>query len=388
VKQVKQLVLLGSTGSIGTQTLEVIDYLAEEWQVLALSANKNIDLLIKQARKYHPLFLVIMHEKLAKELKYRLADLNIDILVGMDGLEYISSLSDADLVINALVGAAGLKPSISTLKAGNRLGLANKESLVIGGEIINRLLKQNNDFILPIDSEHHTIFQILSGHQGDEVKNIILTASGGPFLDLPFEQMKDVSVKQALKHPRWNMGHRISIDSATLMNKGLEVIEAHWLYHQSYDKIKVIIHPESIIHSMVEFIDKSITAELSIADMRLFIQNVLTYPVKKSGLIRNLDLIETGQLTFRKPDLERFPALKLAYDAGREGGSSPVVLNAANEVAIEGFIKQKISFTEIPEIVDRTLQNHKIIKNPDLETIYEIDNWSRRKAEEVLRNCY
>ncbi|MDI3546589.1 MAG: 1-deoxy-D-xylulose-5-phosphate reductoisomerase [Halanaerobiales bacterium] len=384
----KKLVLLGSTGSIGTQTLEVVDFLAGEWEVIGLTANKNIDLLEEQARKYRPSYLVVMYESLARELEYRLADQRVNILLGLEGLEYLAGLPEADLVINALVGAVGLRPTVAALKAGNKVGLANKESLVIGGELINKYLEENDDFILPIDSEHNALFQILSGHHRDEIKEIILTASGGPFLNLPREGLKDVSVEEALNHPNWNMGCRISIDSATLMNKGLEVIEAHWLFKQPYDKIRVVIHPESIIHSMVEFIDKSIMAELGVADMRIPIQHVLTYPERKWGIGKSLNLLELGKLTFRAPDLEKFPALGLAYAAGREGGSLSVVLNAANEIAVEGFLNKKIPFTDIPRIVEKTMDLHETVAHPDLDEIYEIDKWARRMAEEVLVGCF
>lgn len=380
----KKLVLLGSTGSIGTQSLDVIDSFSEEWEVLALSANSNIDLLEKQARKYRPLYLVIGNNKLQEELEYRLDDLNIKVLSGAEGLEFIAGELEADLVINSIVGAAGLKPTIAALKAGRRLGLANKESLVIGGEIIARDYPEG--VILPIDSEHNAIFQILEGEEARGVENIILTASGGPFRNHTREELDHVTVEEALKHPNWDMGGKITIDSATLMNKGLEVIEAHWLFQQSYDKIKVIIHPESIIHSMVEFVDGSIMAEMSLPDMRLPIQYVMTYPHRRPGKHKRLDFVQLGQLNFQEPDYEKFPALRLAYEAGRAGGTMPVVLNAANEIAVAAFLDREIPFTMIPGLIEKVMHKHDNIKRPSLEDIYLVDEWSRNIAREVIDN--
>ena len=380
----KKLVLLGSTGSIGTQSLDVIDSFPEEWEVLALSANSNIDLLEKQARKYRPLYLVIGNNKLQEELEYRLDDLNIKVLSGAEGLEFIAGELEADLVINSIVGAAGLTPTIAALKAGRRLGLANKESLVIGGEIIARDYPEG--VILPIDSEHNAIFQILEGEEARGVENIILTASGGPFRNHTREELDHVTVEEALKHPNWDMGGKITIDSATLMNKGLEVIEAHWLFQQSYDKIKVIIHPESIIHSMVEFVDGSIMAEMSLPDMRLPIQYVMTYPHRRPGKHKRLDFVQLGQLNFQEPDYEKFPALRLAYEAGRAGGTMPVVLNAANEIAVAAFLDREIPFTMIPGLIEKVMHKHDNIKRPSLEDIYLVDEWSRNIAREVIDN--
>lgn len=380
----KKLVLLGSTGSIGTQALDVIDGFAGEWEVLALSANSNIDLLEKQARKYRPLYLAIGNNKLKEELEYRLDDLNIRVLSGAEGLEFLAGELEADLVINSIVGAAGLKPTIAALKAGNKLALANKESLVIGGEIIDRHF--SDQVILPIDSEHNAIFQLLDGKKAEEVENIILTASGGPFRNYPREKLDKVTVEEALKHPNWDMGGKITIDSATMMNKGLEVIEAHWLFKQSYDKIKVIIHPESIIHSMVEFVDGSILAEMSLPDMRLPIQYVLTYPERRPARRERLDLVKAGQLNFEEPDYEKFPALRLAYEAGQAGGTMPVVLNAANEIAVAAFLERKIPFTMIPELIEKVMDKHDNISRPSLEDIYLVDEWSRNITGEVMES--
>ncbi len=376
----KRLVLLGSTGSIGTQTLSVLDHLTEEWEVVGLSAHTNIDLLEKQAHRYQPTYLAVMNETLAKELEYRLTDLPVQVLAGMEGINYLAGEVAADLVINALVGAVGLKPTITALKAGHRLGLANKESLVIGGEIVQEYLAQ----ILPIDSEHNAIFQVLAGHNRLDVQNIILTASGGPFRTLPLEEFDRITVADALHHPNWEMGGKITIDSATLMNKGLEVIEAHWLFEQPYQKIKVIVHPESIIHSMVEFIDRSIMAELGVADMRIPIQYVLTYPERKKSPAGRLDLLQVGQLNFQEPDLKRFPALRLAYQAGQAGGTMPVVLNAANEIAVAAFLQQKIPFRVIPALIEKVLERHNNKSRPGLGEILQADRWARDETEEVM----
>ncbi|MFW6035753.1 MAG: 1-deoxy-D-xylulose-5-phosphate reductoisomerase [Halothermotrichaceae bacterium] len=382
----KKLVLLGSTGSIGTQTLEVIDHLDETWKIVGLTANSNIDLLEKQAVKYQPEYLVIMYEHLAKELEYRLDNHDIKILSGKKGLEYLAGQVEAELVINALVGAVGLKPTMAALKSGKKLGLANKESLVIGGEVIQKYIKENKNKILPIDSEHNAVFQIMKGHDKSEVEKIILTASGGPFREYPEEKLNNVSVKQALDHPNWDMGGKITIDSATLINKGLEVIEAHWLFQQPYDNIKVVVHPESIIHSMVEFVDGSIMAELGVADMKIPIQYIFTYPDRHSGKSKKLDLYKTAQLNFEKPDFKKFPGLELAYTAGKEGGTLPVVFNGANEIAVNNFLENRISFTYIPIIIEKVMNKHNIIYNPVLDDIYQVDEWSRRMAKEALNS--
>ncbi|MFP4660972.1 MAG: 1-deoxy-D-xylulose-5-phosphate reductoisomerase [Halanaerobiales bacterium] len=378
----KKIVILGSTGSIGTQTLEVIDHLKGQWKVLGLTANNNINLLEKQALKYRPEFLVIGNEELKSELEYRVRDMDIKVLTGDKGLEYLSGGLQLDLVINALVGAVGLKPTMAALKSGNVLGLANKESLVVGGEIIEEYREGSK--ILPVDSEHNAIFQLLEGHSSEEVERIILTASGGPFRNYSYEELKNVTVQQALDHPNWDMGGKITIDSATMMNKGLEVIEAHWLFKQPYDKISVVVHPESIIHSMVEFKDQSITAELGVADMRIPIQYVLTYPDRKNGQSKRLDLLEVSQLNFQEPDFDKFPALKLAFQVGRQGGTMPAVMNAANEIAVSHFLNRDLSFLAIPRIIEQVMEKHNNINKPSLDDIYQVDKWARCYTEEVV----
>ncbi|MFW5976703.1 MAG: 1-deoxy-D-xylulose-5-phosphate reductoisomerase [Bacillota bacterium] len=380
------LVLLGSTGSIGTQTLEVIDQL-KNWNIIALTANTNINLLEKQAKKYLPDYVVIMKKDLALKLEKRLKKYQIKVLTGPEALKEVAGLSNADLVINALVGAAGLGPSLAALKSKNKLGLANKESMVIGGKLINNIIKSNKTSILPIDSEHNAIFQILNDQKNNQVKNIWLTASGGPFLNLSYDELKTVSVEEALDHPNWDMGDKITIDSATLMNKGLEVIEAHWLFQQNYDKIKVVIHPESIIHSLVEFVDNSWEAELGASDMKIPIQFVLSYPDKINGIGEEMNIFKIKQMNFSRPDKDKFPCLDLAFSAGEIGGSMPVVLNAANEVAVDAFLNYKISFNQIPEIIEKVMEKHSKMNKFTLEDIFNIDDWTRRKAEEVVAEC-
>ncbi|HKL76597.1 MAG TPA: 1-deoxy-D-xylulose-5-phosphate reductoisomerase [Halanaerobiales bacterium] len=381
----KNISVLGSTGSVGTQTLEVIDYLDDKWNVLSLSAYSNIDLLEKQIKKYNPKYAVVIDNKSAKILNNKLKNSSTEVLQGKENLEKIASLSNLDLVINSIVGAAGLKPSIAALEVGHTLGLANKESLVIGGHLIAEILNNQNGKILPVDSEHNAIFHLLEDKVSKEIENILLTASGGPFFNKNKEGMNNVTVEDALDHPNWDMGNKITIDSATMMNKGLEVIEAHWLFDVDYDKIKVVVHPESIIHSMVEFCDKTITAELGVPDMKTPIQSVLTYPNKIKGEVESLDLFEIGQLNFKKPDFNKFPNLKLAYEAGKKGGSMPIVLNAANEVAVNLFLNKKISFLEISEIIEKTLGKHQKINFPNIDDIMEIDKWARKNAKEECK---
>ena len=379
------LVVLGATGSIGTQTLEVVQSL-NNWNIMAVTANTNIELLKKQINKFEPEYAVIMKKNLIRKLEKLIKTKNTKILSGMEGLNYVAALKNTDLVINALVGAAGLRPTISALKADNKVGLANKESLVIGGELINDKYLTGENNILPVDSEHNAIFNLLNNHQKKDVKNIWLTASGGPFYDLPVEKFKNVSVSQALDHPNWDMGKKITIDSATLMNKGLEVIEAHWLFKLSYDKIKVIIHPESIIHSLVEFINNSYQAEIGPSDMKIPIQNVLTYPKIQEGNNETLNLYKLEQLTFKTPDLEKFRLLKLAYLAGKKRGCKPIILNAANEIDVNAFLEKNIGFNQIPEVIEKVLNKNMRIKNLTVNKIFEIDKWAREKSREVINN--
>jgi len=382
----KNIIILGSTGSIGTQVLDVIDFIDDKWNIEVLTANKSVDLIVKQAKKYQPKYIVMVDENSAIKVKDKLKDYQIEILTGKKNLEEIVKLDNIDLVINALVGASGLIPTINTIKKGTKLGLANKESLVVGGHIVKKLIKENNynDKLLPIDSEHNAIYRLLKGHSKKELKNILLTASGGPFINKSLDELKDVSVKQALNHPNWSMGNKITIDSATMMNKGLEVIEAHWLFNTEYDKIDVVIHPQSIIHSMIELIDNSIYAEMSVADMRMPIQYVLQYPNIENGIGQKLNLKEIAKLEFLKPDYNKFRCLKLAYEAGKTGESYPVVLNAANEIAVNRFLNHEISFLQIPKVIESTLTKHEKINKPTIDQILEIDQWAREFSKEVV----
>lgn len=381
----KKLILLGSTGSIGTQVLEVIDLIKESWKIEVLTANKSVDKITKQALKYKPKYVVLADLKSAKTVKNNLKNEDIEVLATSDSIDQIVKLDGIDLVINALVGAAGLKPSLNTLKKGTKLGLANKESLVVGGHLVKKELKKNKDLrILPIDSEHNAIFRLLEGKKEKQIKSIILTASGGPFFKSSYQELEKVTVKDALNHPNWNMGKKITIDSATMMNKGLEVIEAHWLFNIGYDSIEVVIHPQSIIHSMVELIDNTIYAEMSVPDMKMPIQYVIEYPEISANKFERLSLSQIEKIEFYEPDYKKFPCLKLAFEAGKEGGSKPIVLNAANEVAVEKFLNKEIRFLEIPELINKTLDAHQKIIDPDLKQVEEIDRWARNFVKEVV----
>ncbi len=382
----KNLILLGSTGSIGTQVLEVIDYIKDDWNVEVLTAHSSVKNLTEQAKKYKPSYVVMADESSAQEVKLNLKDYNIKVLEGQKNINEIVQLQEADLVINALVGAAGLIPTLNTLKQGTKLGLANKESLVIGGHLVKKQLERINkdNILLPIDSEHNAIFRLLEKHSKKELKNIILTASGGPFVNKSKKELKKVTVEEALDHPNWDMGAKITIDSATMMNKGLEVIEAHWLFGVGYDKIDVVIHPQSIIHSMIELIDNSIYAEMSVADMRMPIQHVIEYPDINLGIGEPLNLVKQGKLEFLKPDYDKFECLDLAFKAGQKGGSYPVVLNAANEVAVDEFLNKKINFVQIPKIIRETIEAHNKVDDPTIEKIIEIDQWARQFVKEVV----
>ena len=379
----KNIVILGSTGSIGTQALEVIENMPE-MNVLALTANSSFELLSQQIDKFKPQYAVLADKNAAQKLEQKNDLIQTELLTGLDSLSNMAALKQADIVLNALVGAAGLKPSLACLQADNRLALANKESMVIGGELINQNLDEFEQTILPVDSEHNAVFQLLRGNENKEIDKIYLTASGGPFLDLATEELEQVTVQEALDHPNWDMGAKITIDSATMMNKGLEVIEAHFLFKQPFDKIDVVIHPESIIHSMVEFVDHSIHAELGAADMRLPIQHALTYPNTKQAVGDRLDLFEVASLNFKKPDFKKFPALELAYFAGRKGGTMPAVLNAANEIAVQAFLDEKISYTDIFKIIEKLVTKHNKIDQPDIDDIIEVDQWTRKKTKEVI----
>lgn len=380
---VRCISILGSTGSIGKQTLEVVENLGNI-SVKGLSANTNIDILEQQIRKFQPEKVCVMNEKGAKELKLKIKDTNTKIVSGIEGLVEISTLDSVDTVVTSVVGTIGLIPTIEAIKNRKNIALANKETLVAAGEIVMKLAEENKVKILPIDSEHSAIFQCLMGVEKRAVFKIILTASGGPFLNKSFDELKDVKPSDALKHPNWNMGRKITIDSATLMNKGLELIEAYWLFKMDIDHIEIVIHPQSIIHSMVEMVDGSIIAQLGLPDMRLPIQLALTYPERRGNPFPRLKLTECPPLTFYKPDLEKFKCLRLAYQALEIKGTLPAVMNAANEIAVINFLNEKIGFLEIPIIIEEVMRNHKIIENPTLEDILKADIWAREYTQTII----
>lgn len=376
----KNLILLGSTGSIGTQTLSVVENWPQYFKVIALAAGSNVRLLEEQARKFKPLFISLAQEEGAEELRKRLKDTPIKVLCGEEGLLEIVTSQEADWVVNALVGFNGLKPTVAALQQGKNIALANKETLVAGGELIMNLAKEKGVTIVPIDSEHSAIFQCLQGENRERVSKIILTASGGPFRGYTPEKLKEVTLAQALKHPNWVMGKKITIDSATLMNKGLEVLEAQILFGLDLDQIEVVVHPQSIIHSMVEYIDGSVKAQLGVPDMGVPIQYALTYPDRWSNSFDRVNWRETEMLTFEMPDLNAFRCLKLAYEAGRTGGTMPAVMNAANERAVHLFLANRISFLDIPRIIEETMHKHKVISCPSLSEIIRVD----REVRELM----
>lgn len=380
----KNIVVLGSTGSIGTQTLEIVDAYPERLQVVALAAGSNVEKIEPQIRKYHPKKVVMFDEKAAMSLKTKVADLSVTVLAGMSGLIEICTMEEADVVLTAVVGMIGIKPTIEAIKAGKDIALANKETLVTAGHIIMPLAKQMGVSILPVDSEHSAIFQSLNGEPKNRLKKILLTASGGPFRGMSKVQLADKTVKDALKHPNWSMGQKITIDSATMVNKGLEVMEAGWLFDVNYDQIQVVVHPQSIIHSMVEYVDGAVIAQLGLPDMKLPIQYALFYPDRLPMDTPGIDFFQLGQVSFEKPDLETFQGLKLAYEAFLKGGSMPTVFNAANEKAVSLFLQEKIRFLDIADIIAETMSRHQVIAQPDVEQILMTEQWC---YEQIAERC-
>ena len=369
----KKIVLLGSTGSIGTQTLEVVDSYPEKLSVVALAAGSNVEKMEQQIRKYKPSYAVMWTEEAAEELAVRIGDMETKVLAGMDGLIEISSLPQADVVVTAIVGMIGIRPTIAAIKAGKDIALANKETLVTAGHIIMPLAKEYGISILPVDSEHSAIFQSLNGEPKDKISQILLTASGGPFRGWTRQQMEKVQVEDALKHPNWAMGRKITIDSATMVNKGLEVMEAGWLFGVTADKIKVVVQPQSIIHSMVEYVDGAVMAQLGVPDMKLPIQYALFYPDRLPMSDNKVDFFALREISFEEPDPEVFTGLKLAYEAFRIGGSMPTVFNAANEKAVSLFLDRKIGFLDIPRLIGESMAAHKVIAEPTVEQILETE---------------
>lgn len=370
----KKIAILGSTGSIGTQTLDIVRNYSEELQVVALAAGSNVELLEKQIREFQPRVVAMWSENAALDLKQRISDLEVSVLTGMEGLLAISVLSDVEVLVTAIVGMIGIRPTIEAIKAGKDIALANKETLVCAGHIIMPLAKEYNVSILPVDSEHSAIFQSLNGEPENRISKILLTASGGPFRGKAREELQNMQVEDALKHPNWSMGRKITIDSSTLVNKGLEVMEAKWLFGVEPEQIQVVVHPQSIIHSMVEYVDGAVIAQLGIPDMKLPIQYALFYPDRRVMNEKKLDFFELQNMTFEKPDTETFYGLKLAYEALRSGGNVPTIYNAANEKAVALFLEKKISYLQIPEMIERSMSKIGRIENPDVEQILETEN--------------
>lgn len=371
----KKIAILGSTGSIGTQTLEVVRANGD-LQVTALSAGSNISMLEEQIREFKPIYAVVYEEEKAKELKIKVADTDVKVLSGMEGLLTIASMEESDILVTAIVGMIGIRPTIAAIKAKKDIALANKETLVTAGHIIMKLAKEYGVNILPVDSEHSAIFQCLNGERHREIDKLLITASGGPFRGKTRQQLQNVTVADALKHPNWAMGRKITIDSSTLVNKGLEVMEAKWLFDVSFDKIEVVVQPQSVIHSMIQFVDGGIMAQLGTPDMRLPIQYALYYPERRPLDGERLDFAKLKSLTFEAPDVENFPALSMAYEAGRVGGSMPTVFNAANERAVAKFLDEKIAYLEIIEIIKECMEQHKVIGEPTVEEILETERWT------------
>ena len=378
----KKITLLGSTGSIGKQTLEVIERFPEELSVFALSAHSNVELLSQQIAKFKPRFAVLTDQKFYEALKGKVSQ-PTQLLFGNEGLQQIVSQPEVNLVVDALVGAAGLLPCLDAIAAGKDIALANKEVLVMAGQLVTKECREKNVRLIPIDSEHSGMLQCLSAGKISEVEKLIITASGGPFLNTPVEELKKVTTQQALNHPTWRMGKKITIDSATLMNKALEIIEAHWLFGIEPEKIKVLIHPQSIVHSLVEFQDGSIIAQLAPPDMRLPIEYALFYPKRMPKVINYLDLSSVDKLTFQEVDLNKFKAVTFAYQVLKQGGTAPAVLNAANEMAVNLFLQEKLSFIRITELIEEVLSRQRVEPNPNLEVILEKDRWAREKTLEI-----
>lgn len=377
----KTLSILGSTGSIGRNALDIVRRHPDKFRVIALTAGRNIDLLKEQIEEFKPDLVSVIDKETADRLG---KNLPCRVMYGTSGFEEAAALKSVDMVVSAITGSAGLLPTLSAINAGKEIALANKETLVMAGALVMKAVKKNNITLIPIDSEHSAIFQSIIGHQKGDVKRLILTASGGPFLNTPLENLVKVTCSEALKHPNWQMGQKVTIDSATLMNKGLEVIEARWLFDILPENIVVHIHPQSIIHSMVEYIDGGILAQMGTADMKGPISYALAYPDRIEAGVAPLDLCKLGTLTFFEPDAKRFPALKLAYESLKVGGTMPAVMNAADEVAVDAFLKKEIRFTDIIRLVEHTMNKHITSSADTIEEILEADNWARKEAKRQI----
>ncbi len=384
VREKKQIAILGSTGSIGTQALDVISEHADQFQVYALTANNSVDKLIEQARAFLPDAVVIANESKYTQLKEALADLPIKVYAGSDAIAQVVTSGPIDIVLTAMVGYSGLKPTIEAIKARKVIALANKETLVVAGEIINGLANEYQVPILPVDSEHSAIFQCLAGELNNPIEKVILTASGGPFRKLPLADLVHVTKAQALQHPNWDMGNKITIDSASMMNKGFEVIEAKWLFGVKPEQIEVVVHPQSIIHSMVQFEDGSIKAQLGMPDMRTPIQYAFTYPERFPSKVERLDFTEYATLSFESPDTTRFKNLALAYEAMNKGGNMPCVLNAANEVVVSAFLQDQIGFLEMSDVIEKTMNKVEFVQKPTYEDYVSTDQIARAYASDLV----
>jgi 1-deoxy-D-xylulose-5-phosphate reductoisomerase len=382
----KKIAVLGSTGSIGLNSLKVIESNPDKYKAVALAAGRNIDLLLRQIEQFQPEAVAVLDEDLAEQLRIRLKSAGPEVYSGEDGFVRLATLDMADMVISAMTGAAGLVPTYAAIQAGKDIGLANKETMVMAGPLVMDQAKKRGVSIIPIDSEHSAILQSLQGHPIEDLKRIILTASGGPFKAWSLEEMRSATPEQALNHPNWNMGQKISIDSATLMNKGLEIIEAKWLFDLHTDQIDIVIHPQSIVHSMVEYRDGSILAQMGIPDMIVPISYALSFPRHIETPLPQLELDKIGVLTFEKPDLRRFESLSLAFRAVEVGDSMPAVMNGANEIAVEAFLDGRIGFLRIPELIKRTMESHQTFSVGSIEKVIEADGWAREKARELLEN--
>lgn len=380
----RQLAILGSTGSIGTQALEVVSEHSDLFEVYALTANNQVDLLINQARKYMPEVVVIANERKYPELKEALEDLPIKVWAGADAIAQMVQSEPIDMVLTAMVGYSGLRPTISAIKAGKAIALANKETLVVAGELIMKLVAEHKVPILPVDSEHSAIFQCLTGAYDNSIEKILLTASGGPFRRKTLEELATVTKAQALRHPNWTMGAKITIDSASMMNKGFEMIEAKWLFDVTPDQVQVVVHPQSVIHSMVQFEDGAVIAQLGIPDMKLPIAYAFSFPTRMRSMAPRLDFNQYSTLTFEEPDMERFRNLAFAFEAARQGGNMPCILNAANEVVVAAFLQDRIGFLQMSDVIERTMRKASFIVNPSYEDYVATDTEARRLAAELF----
>lgn len=380
----RQLAILGSTGSIGTQALEVVSEHSDLFEVYALTANNQVDLLINQARKYMPEVVVIANERKYPELKEALEDLPIKVWAGADAIAQMVQSEPIDMVLTAMVGYSGLRPTISAIKAGKAIALANKETLVVAGELIMKLAAEHKVPILPVDSEHSAIFQCLTGAYDNSIEKILLTASGGPFRRKTLEELATVTKAQALRHPNWTMGAKITIDSASMMNKGFEMIEAKWLFDVTPDQVQVVVHPQSVIHSMVQFEDGAVIAQLGIPDMKLPIAYAFSFPTRMRSMAPRLDFNQYSTLTFEEPDMERFRNLAFAFEAARQGGNMPCILNAANEVVVAAFLQDRIGFLQMSDVIEQTMRKASFIVNPSYEDYVATDAEARRLAAELF----